>query len=212
MNAAYNVNLWSSAEHALDYLRRADTIPHRTEGEATLLEFIPPRVKRILDLGSGAGRLLGIVKAAHPEAEFAAVDFSPTMIENLEKNFAEDSRVKIVKHDLSETLPDLGTFDAVISSFAIHHLVHDRKRALYHEIYQRLAPGGVFCNLEHVASPTAELHIQFLSKLNTAPQDEDPSNKLLDYRSSQSQYGTGFGAAAGAYSPPAQGQPEEAKK
>jgi tRNA (cmo5U34)-methyltransferase len=50
-----NTNLWSSAEHALDYLRRADTIPHRTEGEATLLEFIPGDAKRILDLGSGPG-------------------------------------------------------------------------------------------------------------------------------------------------------------
>ena len=31
-------NEWQSVEHALEYLRRADAIPHRTEGEATLLE------------------------------------------------------------------------------------------------------------------------------------------------------------------------------
>ena len=43
-----------------------------------------------------------------------------------------------------------------------------------------LTPGGVFLNLEHVASPTHALHEQFLRALNVEPADEDPSNKLLD--------------------------------
>ncbi len=179
MTTQPNINLWSSPEHALDYLRRADTIPHRTEGEATLLEFIPASAKRIFDLGSGAGRLLGIVRAANPNAEFVAVDFSPTMLENLRTNFANDPRVTVAAHDLNQALPSLGKFDAVISSFAIHHLVHERKRSLYQEIFTALNSSGVFCNLEHVASPTMRLHHQFLAKLNTAPEDEDPSNKLL---------------------------------
>jgi SAM-dependent methyltransferase len=180
MTTQPNVNLWSSAEHALDYLRRADSIPHRTEGEATLLEFIPETARRILDLGSGAGRLLSLVKTARPDAEFVAVDFSPTMLDVLQRTFASDDRVTVVSHDLSSALPDLGQFDAVISSFAIHHLVHDRKRSLYNEIFQVLTPGGVFCNLEHVASATQRLHEQLLAKLKVAPDDEDPSNKLLD--------------------------------
>ncbi len=61
------INLWSNPDHALDYLERADSIAHRTEGESTLLEFIPPSTRRILDLGTGDGRLLALVKREHPE-------------------------------------------------------------------------------------------------------------------------------------------------
>jgi tRNA (cmo5U34)-methyltransferase len=36
-----NINLWTSSEHALQYLGKADKIPHRTEGEAVLLAQVP---------------------------------------------------------------------------------------------------------------------------------------------------------------------------
>jgi SAM-dependent methyltransferase len=170
------VNLWSSAEHALEYLRRANSIPHRVEGEATLLEFLPSAPRRILDLGSGGGRLLSLVKAARPAASFVALDFSPAMLETLKKLFTSESAITVVAHDLEEPLPPLGEFDAIVSSFAIHHLPHHRKRSLYAEVFALLTPGGVFLNLEHVASPTPRLHAEFLG---TMPHDEDPSNKLL---------------------------------
>ena len=174
------VNLWDSAEHALGYLQRADSIPHRVDGERALLEFIAPTAKRILDLGTGDGRLLALVKRNRPQAEAVAVDFSPTMIEAARERFQADRSVSVVQHNLDHPLPRLGNFDVVISSFAIHHLIHDRKRALYGEILELLIPGGVFCNLEHVASPTAQLHQDFLQTLGVTPETEDPSNKLLD--------------------------------
>ena len=43
-----------------------------------------------------------------------------------------------------------------------------------------LSPGGVFCNLEHVASPTGRLHKRFLDEIGSTPDEEDPSNILLD--------------------------------
>jgi len=178
MTTTPEINLWPSAEHALDYLRRADTIPHRVEGEGTLLEFVPAKASRILDLGSGGGRLLALVKAARPCAHFVGLDFSPTMLKTLRKLFAGDGNVTVVDHDLENALPQMGRFDAVISSFAIHHLPHARKRTLYGEIFQILDPQGVFCNLEHVASPSLGLHRGFLQAISW--EDEDPSNKLLD--------------------------------
>jgi len=174
------VNLWNTTDHALDYLERADSIAHRTEGESTLLEFILATTRRILDLGTGDGRLLALAKREHPDAEAVAIDFSPAMLEAAKKRFAGDSSVVLVAHNLDDPLPEIGTFDAVVSCFAIHHLVHERKRTLYSEIYELLNAGGVFCNLEHVASPTPALHEEFLREIDHTPETEDPSNKLLD--------------------------------
>jgi tRNA (cmo5U34)-methyltransferase len=174
------VNLWSRTDHALDYLERADRIPHRREGESTLLEFIPQTTRRILDLATGDGRLLALAKREHPNTEAVAIDFSPAMIAAAKKRFANDSSVTVITHNLDNPLPGLGRFDAVISSFAIHHLAHERKRTLYSEIYGLLNAGGVFCNLEHVSSPTPALHAEFLREIDKTPVTEDPSNRLLD--------------------------------
>jgi tRNA (cmo5U34)-methyltransferase len=174
------VNLWASNDHVRDYLERADSISHRGEGESALLEFIPPNTRRILDLGTGDGRLLAIVRREHPQTEAMAVDFSPAMLEAARKRFAGESSVSVISHNLDAVLPAVGKFDAVISCFAIHHLVHERKRALYLEIYDLLNSGGVFCNLEHVASPTPRLHQDFLERIGFTVETEDPSNKLLD--------------------------------
>lgn len=181
MTATNPVNLWISAEHVHEYLERADQISHRTEGESALLEFLRPGARRILDLGTGDGRLLALVRREHPETEAVAIDFSPAMLEAAEKRFAGDGRVTIVPHNLDTPLPTLDKFDAVISSFAIHHLVHERKRALYAEIYDLLEPGGIFCNLEHVSSPSQGLHEEFLRRIGFTVETEDPSNKLLDF-------------------------------
>jgi ubiquinone/menaquinone biosynthesis C-methylase UbiE len=185
MTATKPVNLWTSNQHARDYLERADSISHRSEGQAALLEFISPSTQRILDLGTGDGRLLALVREelarlGHSDTEAVAVDFSPTMLDEVRKRFSGESSVSVVAHNLDGPLPDLGKFDAVISSFAIHHLVHERKRALYAEIYGLLNPDGVFCNLEHVASPTLRLHQEFLERIGFTVETEDPSNKLLD--------------------------------
>ena len=174
------MNEWQSAEHASAYLERAERVPHRSAGEAALLDEIPPSARRVLDLGSGDGRLLDLVLHARPQARGVAVDFSPLMLEQLHARFGPASRVEVIDHNLDVPLPFLGTFDVVVSSFAIHHLDHERKRQLYEEVCAVLQPGGVFCNLEHVASASLHAHERFLQAMGITPAEEDPSNKLLD--------------------------------
>ena len=170
---------WSNAQNAVAYLNVADSLPHRSEGESVLLDHLPKNTKRILDLGTGDGRLIRLIKAKMPTIEAIALDISPTMLKAAREHFADDSKVKIIEHDLSQPLPDLGYFDAVVSSFAIHHLKHERKRSLYEKIYDILNPTGVFCNLEHVASPSLELHTRFLDAIGYTPEKEDKANRLL---------------------------------
>jgi SAM-dependent methyltransferase len=186
MKTSTPINLWSSKDHASEYLERADAIPHRREGESALLEFVPAAARRILDLGTGDGRLLALVRsqlarsAGRDTVEAVGVDFSPTMLEAARKRFAGEPSTSVLGHNLDEPVPALGKFDAVVSCFAIHHLLHERKRALYAEVFAMLNPGGVFCNLEHVASATPRLHEEFLHRLGNTPETEDASNKLLN--------------------------------
>ena len=74
-------------------------MPHRTEAEKVLLEQIPPDTTRILDLGTGDGRLLSLVKLNSPSVEGVALDFSEPILEQAKKRFAKDQHATIVKHD-----------------------------------------------------------------------------------------------------------------
>jgi cyclopropane fatty-acyl-phospholipid synthase-like methyltransferase len=175
-----NVNKWVEPEWALRYLRERDAIPHRVEGLEVMLELLPERVERVLDLGTGDGNTLALVLAAHPDATGIGLDFGDEMLRHARERFADDERVEIGHHDLEQSLPtDRGTFDLVVSSFAIHHLLPDRQRALYGEVYERLRPGGMFVNVEHVASRSDAMHEQFLGAIGKTLEQDDPSNKLV---------------------------------
>jgi tRNA (cmo5U34)-methyltransferase len=172
---------WKSVEHSLSYLARADKLPHRVEGEQVMMDLIPLGAKRVLDLGSGDGRLISLFRMRRPSFEGVALDYSETMLDAARRRFAADNRIKVVAHDFNRPLPSwLGQFDVIMSGFAIHHCTHERKRELYHELFEHLNNNGIFCNLEHVASPTAVLHQAFLSAIDCTPETEDRSNKLLD--------------------------------
>lgn len=174
-----DVNLWTQPEWAERYLERQDDLPHRREGYSALGEHLPNDRRRVLDLGTGDGHTLGFVLGQDPLARGVGVDFSAVMLERARARFANDDRVEIIEHNIDEPLPAaLGRFDLVVSSFAIHHCADARKRDLYGEIFSLLEPGGRFLNLEHVASPTAALHQEFLTAIGISPGEDDPSNKL----------------------------------
>jgi len=168
-------NDWATEAHARAYLERSTRMPKRDVGYEELLELLAlrPPPARVLDLGTGDGRLLAMIGAPG-----VALDFSPTMLAAARERFAGRSDVEVVEHNLNAPLPDLGGFDLVVSSFAIHHCPDERKRALYAEVFAILEPGGVFANLEHVASPSARLHRAFMDAMGQT--EDDPANQLLD--------------------------------
>ncbi len=172
---------WSDPQHVSNYLNSVDSsMSFRKEGESILLSHIPSNAKRILDLGTGNGRLIKLIKSRLPSIEkVVAIDVSPVMIKAVKENFLNDSSIEILEHDLSNTLPDMGYFDAIVSGLAIHHLTHKRKYSIYEEIYGMLNPSGVFCNLEHVSSSSIDQHTRFLKAISHTNKKEDYTNKLL---------------------------------
>jgi tRNA (cmo5U34)-methyltransferase len=172
-------NVWSTHDHASEYLARADQLPFRADGERVLVADVGPALPgRVLDLGCGDGRLASILLDAFPESTAVAVDMSPPMLAAARLRFGGDQRVTVLAHDLEESLPFTEPFDAIVTSFAVHHVRTDeRKQALARECAALLAPGGVFANLEIVASPTQELHDRWREEMGAR---DDPADHLRD--------------------------------
>lgn len=178
--AGMSAEEWKTAEHVHRYLNRADEYPRRAEGESVLLDHVPRTLRRVLDLGTGEGRLLALLRIDRPDMLGVGLDYSAAMLDAGRQRFGEDDRVELVKHDLADPLPALGRFEVVVSSMAIHHLEHERKHSLYAELFELLEPGGVFANFEHVASRTQRLHLAFFAAVGEPLEHEDPSDRLLE--------------------------------
>jgi cyclopropane fatty-acyl-phospholipid synthase-like methyltransferase len=165
---------WSDPERVSKYLARE--IPHRDLAERMLLQALPDQVGRVLDLGTGDGRLISLVRKAHPQAEAVGLDSSEPMLAQARERFGADPGIDLRLHDLHEPLPQLDPFDAIVSGLAIHHLEDERKRSLFAEVRSLLTPTGVFANLDLVTAPTRELHERFRREIGR-PED-DPTDRL----------------------------------
>jgi ubiquinone/menaquinone biosynthesis C-methylase UbiE len=156
---------WQDAEVArrfLDERRRA--IPLGDEQVAILLRLarrFVPQPGRVVDLGCGDGFLARAVLSEFPAAHALLIDHSEPMLRRAHEAMRPFSgRTEIRPGELSDPLPPqlgAGPFDLILSGYAIHHLPSARKRSLYGEVFGLLTPGGLFVNVEHVASVTPEL-------------------------------------------------------
>jgi tRNA (cmo5U34)-methyltransferase len=157
-----NYQVWQANETAKAFLEGVrGAIPLAQEQIDVLLRLIQltqTKVDRFLDLGCGNGILGRAIYQQYPQAKGVFLDLSETMIQ------AAKESLKTEAYDSMFLLQDVGKkswldaiashfpFDVIVSGFAIHHLPDTRKKELYQEIYNLLKPGGVFLNLEHVAS------------------------------------------------------------
>lgn len=166
-------------------------VPRRAEQLRLLVELLPyPHDASIsvLDLGAGFGAVTIQILEHYPLANVTCVDGSDAMLTHaMERLGRYGDRVKILKTDLAErswfrvfepitprqARTDSGEgdlFNAVVSAIAIHHLSDERKRELYREVFQLLAPNGIFLNNDVLATPPA-LKAQF-EMLNLAAIEE----------------------------------------
>jgi len=159
---------WQRAEIAEEFLEHRQGLLPLLDVQEELVGLLFERrgrpVARFLDLGSGDGAMTQLIRSAAPHAEAVLVDFSEPMLARAERRLGDGGAAwRAVRADLStpawqDAVSD-GPFDAVVSSYAIHHLTSERKRALYAEVHSLLAPGGMFVNMDvvKISGPLAGL-------------------------------------------------------
>lgn len=165
-------SVWKSAALTAAYLEGVrGAIPLAAEQIEIMLRLIAAcgrRVDRFLDLGCGDGVLSTAILGQHPGASGVLLDFSEPMLVEARKRFSSRTDLHFLNVDYGEpawtsAVAELSPFDAIVSGYSIHHQPDTRKKELYAEIYGLLRPGGLFVNVEHVASASewvASIHDQ----------------------------------------------------
>ncbi len=145
-------------------------VPHYDEmvreGLAVLEALVAPDA-RVLDLGTGTGRLAEALAKALPRARVLAMDVDPRVLEAARGRLAPfGERVEVREGSFFEALP---ACDAVVASLSLHH-VHelDRKVAVHRAIHEALAPGGVLVVLDATVSEHPRLSARTFARWTDA--------------------------------------------
>jgi len=138
-------DLWADGyDRAVDLSDEDDTYPFA--GYKKVLGTIYAAVlernaRRVLDIGFGTGVLTARLYAAG--CTITGVDFSRRMIEIAREKMPE---AVLFEHDFSTGLPqelENAAFDAVVCTYAIHHLEDQQKADFIRGLQAHLDPGGV---------------------------------------------------------------------
>jgi SAM-dependent methyltransferase len=207
---------WGNEAKVAYFLANADIIvPRRAEQINLLTELLPYPIDAaisVLDLGAGFGAITEQILGHYGRATVTCVDGSEAMVAHATERLRKyGARVKILKADLADgSWPAIfrrsvessepvvksardprsndggAVFDAAVSAIAIHHLTHQRKRELYREVFQLLAPGAIFLNNDVVTTPPG-LKARFEALNLAAIQEQDRVQRGVSRSSEQIQ-------------------------
>lgn len=153
----------SVGEHFDDWASRYDAdiremVPRYEDVHDTILALLalrPP--SRVLDLGAGTGYTLRRVLDALPQASGVGLDASAEMLERARERLADIAPRVEVRVDNIAAPQISGSFDAIISILAVHHLHADEKRHLFGRIWEHTEPGGLFVLADYFRPATDRL-------------------------------------------------------
>ena len=131
---------------------------------------------KVLDLGAGTGLELEFIFAKAPNAQITAVDVSEEMLKKLVNKYEKySSQIKTIADSyLSlELMPH--SFDYIVSVMSFHHLMPEKKVALYIKLKKALVPSGIFVEGDYIVSPEEEKRLlkefQELTKKDSRVED-----------------------------------------
>ena len=149
----FDSSQWADSEFSQEYRKCAnDYLPDRFKLIEIVKSFFRHFIHqvdapRVLDLGCGDGLVVHELLKSDDRIRATLVDGFAEMLESAKKRLADFDSVQFVQATFQELLEnDLlqSNFDFILSSFAIHHLEMEEKKALYGYIYQHLSTDGFF--------------------------------------------------------------------
>jgi tRNA (cmo5U34)-methyltransferase len=170
-----------------DWMRRALPSYRDLFGVASgVMPFETDVPIRGLDLGAGTGLFSEHVLAKYPNATFVLYDLAAKMLDVARDRFnGRGDQFEFVIKEYRE-LQAADTYDLVISSLSIHHLTHEDKRALFHQIYGALKDGGAFVHVDQVKGETTYLQDLYwdlwLQKVRESGAPEEQIQESIDRR------------------------------
>jgi len=142
-------------------------IPYYSEMVAGMVSAIPfarSSVINVIDLGCGTGTISKQIKENFPQARITCLDLTENMIEMSKLKLADYSDMRYQTGDFKNYEFD-DTYDVVVSSLALHHLVTDEdKISFYGKIYESLRPNGVFFNADIILGSSKHLQNIYMEK------------------------------------------------
>jgi len=120
-------------------------IPDYEEMLGVAAAALPPRARTVVDLGIGTGALSARCVERAPRAGVVGIDVDPEILA-LASRRLRDRGTFVSGTFLRTPLP---VCDAVVASFALHHVrTRGAKAALYRRIRKVLRPGGRFISVD----------------------------------------------------------------
>ena len=124
----------------------------------SIIQIARPRVDLFLDLSCNNGILGQAILTKYPEAKGIFGYSSKSMIQAAKSKIGrEQNQLEFIAPDFGNkkwvaSLQGKSSFDVIVSESASSYELNLRKKELYGEIYSLLKPGGIFLNMEQVAS------------------------------------------------------------
>lgn len=109
-------------------------------------EYQQPGI-RILDVGCGGGASTMVLSRYFPNAEIVGTDFMPEFLKIAfaRRDFYKPERVTILQQDDPLQLPpNIGTFDVIIASAVIEHVLPHERKILLPIVWAALRPNAIF--------------------------------------------------------------------
>lgn len=104
-----------------------------------LRKLLPPRGRRLIEIGAGAGRLASLYEGYD---EVYLLDYARSQLEQAAERLGHDPRIRYVQGDIYNLPFPTGFFDTVVTVRVLHHVVD--LGAAFEEIARILAPNGVY--------------------------------------------------------------------